>query len=508
MSPEQVREVAGSGLVEIASHSHDLHRDVVYTPQGNSCWAAASRIYDPVEGTYETDDAFSRRLQDDFIRTREALRALTGTAPRTLVWPYGMYNQIGTAEAKKAGFEITLALEDKVATVHRIDALPRYIVSMNPPVIELAGKLKTNLVEPAQQRVLQADLDLIYDDDPGKREKNLDAFIERVCALHVGTVYLQAFCDENGDGNISSVYFPNRVLPLRADFFSRVVNQLAIRNVNVYAWMPMLSIVLPDKDANDRLRVREFSAGGGHRLSRSWYQRLSPFCPEAVEKLEMLYGDMAANARIAGVLFQDDGYLSDAEDFHPDARAAYRAVSGGDTIPFERLTPSQKKEWTRVKTATLTALSTRLMNAVRRYRPNAVFARNYYAPALLDLESEEWLAQNYAEGLRSYDYVVIMAYPFLEEVKRPDKWFKELVRRVREYPGGLEKTVFKVQSYDWKKKKWVSGTTMDRWLRTLVAAGARNIGYYPDNYQQNRPDAAKIQLMMSEESFPFTRIEQ
>jgi len=49
-------------------------------------------------------------------------------------------------------------------------------------------------------------------------------------------------------GNIGSVYFANKVLPVRIDFFSHAAHQMIIRNMTVYAWMPTLGIELPDKN--------------------------------------------------------------------------------------------------------------------------------------------------------------------------------------------------------------------------------------------------------------------
>src|SRR5690606_251852 len=42
---DQVKEMADSGLVEIASHTHDLHRGVLGNPQGNELPAAAARAH-------------------------------------------------------------------------------------------------------------------------------------------------------------------------------------------------------------------------------------------------------------------------------------------------------------------------------------------------------------------------------------------------------------------------------------------------------------------------------
>ncbi|MHB9154678.1 MAG: poly-beta-1,6-N-acetyl-D-glucosamine N-deacetylase PgaB [Endomicrobiales bacterium] len=499
----QLREIAESGLVEIASHTHDLHRTVRYNPQGNDSWAAVSRVYDPVAMTYEDESAYRSRIHADLLRSRETLKNNLGVEARSLVWPFGEYNTFTVEEARACGFVNTFMLEDRPAAAENLETVPRFIVTNMSSVMEFARPLK-NPEEAVHQRILQADLDLIYDPDPAQQERNLDAFIERVVRLQADTVYLQAFCDDEGDGNIASVYFPNRVLPMKADLFNRVVNQLAVREIFVYAWMPTLSVTLPDPEENDRLRVVEFS-GGKKQLSRSWYHRLSPFSAEAVEKLEMLYGDMAAHARIDGVIFQDDGYLTDFEDYNPAALEEYREIGGDEDIPCQQLGEGAQRDWTRAKTKKLIALTETLKNAVRRYRPQARFARTLYAPVLIDPGSEEWLAQNYADTLAAYDYAVIMAYPFMEGEKFPEKWLKQLVDAAKKYPDGLKKTVFKVQAYDWDKKRWVKTDTILRWLRTLVSQGALHVAYYPDNYLEDKPEANGIRRVISAEDFPFRR---
>ena len=507
MNWEQIKEAAESGLVEITSHSHDLHHGVLYNPQGNMSWAAVSRTYDPETEAYETEDEFRRRIFDDLSITREMLKQKAGADIRAIIWPYGQYNQICLEEAEKTGFEAGFFLEEKLALVDNLYEIPRCLVRKNPSIGVFIGELKQTFSGPVQQRILQADLDLIFDPDTLQQEKNLDIFIERVFNMRVKTVYLQAFSDIEGNGNISSVYFPNRVLPVRADIFSRVVNQLFIREIGVYAWMPMLSIVLPDEKETENLRVREFR-DGEKRLATSWYERLSPFSPEARRKLAMLYEDMAVNARIAGIVFQDDGYLNDFEDFHPDAVKEYIKISGDENIAFQDLSQIQQAAWTKLKTKTLIELTDSLKNAVQRHRPYAKFTRTLYPPVLLEPYSEEWFAQNYAQSLEAYDYVMIMSYPLLEKVDNAEKWLEELVKEAQKYPGGLQKTIFKVQTYDWEKDRWIKTETVDKWLRILVSSGARHVGYYPDNFIENKPEELIIKLMMSIEDFPFKRIKK
>jgi len=504
MNWKQLKEVARSNLVEIACHAHNLHQGIVYNPQGNTNWAAIARKYNPQTKAYETEDAYRKRIHDDLVFSKNILHDQLGVSARVIVWPYGRYNQICINEAKSLGFEVMFYLEDKLANINDLNAIPRYVFANNPTIVEFIKRLKRNFSEDLMQRVLHADLDLIYDPDPVQQEENLNKFIERVNVMKVNTVYLQAFSDDKGVGNIYSVYFPNRVLPMRADFFSRVVNQLTIRNIQVYAWMPMLSIVLPNTTENDSLRVRELKDNKKF-ISSFWYARLSPFNEDVRHKLNMLYEDMAINARIDGVIFLDDGYLNDFEDFSPEGVLAYEKISDGKDIPYEKLTKEQRQRWIKEKTEVLIELTEELEKTVRFYRPQALFARTLYAEVILNPKSEEWLAQNFSKSIQSYDYVAIMAYPLMEKANNPVKWLRSLVREVKKYPHAIEKTIFKVQTYDWDKKRWINTKTVDKWLRTLVDAGAVHIGYYPDSYIENKPDDRMIRFMMSSEDFPFKR---
>ena len=94
-------------------------------------------------------------------------------------------------------------------------------------------------------RVAHVDLDYVYDPDPARTDANLGKLVQRIADLGINTVFLQAFADPKGDGNIHELYFPNRHLPMRADLFNRVAWQLRSRGgVAVYAWMPVLAFDL------------------------------------------------------------------------------------------------------------------------------------------------------------------------------------------------------------------------------------------------------------------------
>jgi biofilm PGA synthesis lipoprotein PgaB len=504
MSWEQLREVAASGLVKVASHSNNLHKGVLMNPLGSISPAIQTRIYDSGQKRYETSSEYVKRLGDDFAKSFSLIREKTGVAPEIMVWPYGRYNRASIEEAQKAGFKFMFTLDDGFGSMEKIDATPRYMIMKNPSIDSFAAMFRKGFIALERLRIVHADIDSVYDPDPEKLNRNIDAFIERICRLKPSAVYLQAFCDDNGDGNVSSVYFNNRVLPVKADIFSRIARSIFIRGIMVYAWMPAMTYVLPDENENDKLRVCELR-NGKIQPSTSWYKRLSPFNEEACRKIEMIFEDLAVHCDFDGVIFQDDAYMNDYEDFSPDALSEYVKISGDGKIPFDRLSGGQKDKWTDVKTEKIMALTDRIKKKVLYYRPETRFARTLYAPVLLKPESEEWFCQNYGKTLKRYDYAVIMAYPKMEDVFWETSWLKSLVEKASEYPDGLNKTVFKTQAFDWKRKQWIDSGAVNKWLRILAAAGAHHIGYYPDDYEKDNPEMKIITDMISSRDFGFDR---
>jgi biofilm PGA synthesis lipoprotein PgaB len=506
MTWEQVQEVAKSDLVEIASHTHELHQGIIYNPQGNEDAAAVARFFDLKTRNYEEEEIYQKRVSADVLKSKQEIEEHTGKKVRAIVWPYGKYNAITEDIAKQAGIEVNLSLNDKRTAFQKSGVIERFLVYKNPDLSYLLRFLKIKPDEPEEQRIMQLDLDMIYDKDPEQVEKNLGAVLDRVKEMKVTAVYLQAFADPEGTGNVKAVYFPNKVLPVRMDLFNRVVHQLRTRSlVEVYAWMPMLSIILPDEEKTEALRVRKYDHGKIVNSDEP-YKRLSPFSKEAWEELYALYSDMAKDASIDGVLFQDDGYLTDMEDFHPDAMKEYLKITGDQLKDPQDLTDKESRAWTERKTDQLIALTEYLKTGVRYYRPEARFARNVYPPALLDPNSESWLAQNYQKTLSSYDYTVVMVYPYLEKVRGNfGVWFKSLVDAAKTQPQGIDKTIFKIQAFDWHRKIWLKTGMLNSWLADLIGDGAHHVGYYPDDFVGDHPREDVIRMMMSTEDYPFKR---
>lgn len=409
MNWEQIREVASKKLVEVLSHSYDLHKDIQYNPQGNRGAAVAVRVFNPNTKTYETEDEYRARIEADF-KTQNAIftRHLSFT-PRCIVWPYGWYNAISMEVAQKAGYRFAFTTVNGYAHVDHLYEINRILIQ-NAPIQDFVRDVNKPKPENPIIRAIQVDLDLIYDPNSYEQtDQNLGKLIDRLVAMKVNTVFLQAFSDIDGTGNIKSVYFHNRLLPVKADIFSHAVHQMFIRKIKVYAWLPTLGVELPDKELNESLKVREL-INKKDKLGQSWYNRLTPFNSKVRDLVRSMYEDIAAHSLIHGILFQDDAYLAEREDYHPSAVSSYDARFGEDFILLDLDKNLElSKKWTRYKTEVLIDFTKNLMEGVRRYRPATLFARNLYASVLSDPESEEWLAQNYELSLQIYDHVVIIS---------------------------------------------------------------------------------------------------
>lgn len=485
VSWEQVREMVNSGLVEVASHTDNLHRGILSNPQGNTQPAATSRMYDADSQSYESDQTFKSRIKADLQQSSDVLYKHLGVRPRALIWPYGSFSYEVVDIARDVGFTTTMSLQAGANNPYDLVAMKRHLVDDDMTLEHLAYIL-THFDESDPIRVVHVDLDYVYDSDPKQVERNLSKLLDRIKDLHINTVYLQAYADPDGDGNADALYFPNRHLPVRSDLFNRVAWQLQTRaKVRVYGWLPVLAFAA---DVPDDWWVHELKDGKTMR-SQNDYRRLSPFHAGVREFVAEIYEDLAKNAHIYGLLFHDDALLTDFEDVSPAA------------LPYTK--DLRPEEQSAVKISALTNFTLYLADKVRYYRPEIKTARNLYANVALNPQSSAWLSQSLPNFLQHYDYVAVMAMPHMENAENPIDWLRALINKIALYPQGLKKTVFELQTVNWKTRQQIPDEEMAEQMELLQRLNALNFGYYPDNFLLNQPSLTMLKTMMSLETFPF-----
>lgn len=505
----QAREMGASGLVEFASHGDAIHTGVPGNPQGNLQPAAITHRYDAATGRYEDDAAWIARVEADLRRSRALIEQRTGTRVRAMVWPYGAYNNAVLRAADRAGMPLTLTLDEGPNTPDvPLQAIRRGLATYDIAVPGVSLLRAPARPDPrAVQRAMHIDLDNVYDPDPARQEANLSRLLDRVQAVGPSAVYLQAFADPDGDGAADALYFPNRHLPMRADLFNRVAWQLRTRTgVEVYAWMPVLAFRLPVGHPLADARVTHLPPASAAAASAAdaqvRYQRLSPSDPRVRALVGDLYEDLAKNAPIAGLLFHDDATFGDDEDASPAALRELAAQGLPADLAVLRADPALRARWTAFKTRQLTDFTLALAQRVREWQPGVLTARNLYARPVMEPAAEEWFAQNLAQSLQAYDYTAVMAMPFMEQAADPQAWLAALFRQVAAQPQGVARTVFELQSRDWRTGRNIDAATLAAQWTLLHRLGARHVALYPDDFLQGQPPLVTVRDILSVRADP------
>jgi biofilm PGA synthesis lipoprotein PgaB len=498
LSQKEIKEMVSSGLVEIASHTHSLHKGIQGNPQGNLQPAVRTRQWLCDQHAYENEKSYKNRIRKDLLENNTFLERYTGQKPRVIVWPYGHYNIEVRKIAERLGMPIGLTLDDGSNTrITPLWGLRRILVEnkMTLPDLEVNMWVRNaNYTDDARTtKAAHIDLDYIYDADPLQQEKNLGALLDRIKMLGVNTVYLQTFADPDANGAADYVYFPNRNIPMRADLFNRVSWQIATRTQvkRIYAWMPMMAWQLPQNNPALKDTVVTLQVDPTHL--NMGYPRLSPFSPKARKVIKEIYEDLARSAYIDGILFHDDVTLSDFEDDSEAAHKHYKKWGLSENITKIRADKKQFQAWTQHKTRYLDAFAMELAQIVRNEQPGLKTARNLYAQVALNKDSQEWYAQSLHESIKNYDYTAIMAMPYMEQADDAKQFYTQIVNNVKQEQCGIERTVMELQTVNWRKESEpLPVAELSTTIKELHEMGVHHIAYYPDNVFKNNPDADTI----------------
>lgn len=498
LSQPQLKEMVRSGLVEIASHTHSLHKGIIGNPQGNTQPAVRTRQWFAQTQKYEDEASYQKRVYNDLLRNNTFLEKYTGQKPRIIVWPYGHYNIEVRKIAEKLGMPIGLTLDDGSNTkTTPLWGLRRILVEqkMTLKELELIMLVRNgNFID--DDRITKAahiDLDYIYDTDPAQQERNLGALLDRIKILGINTIYLQAFADPDANGAADYVYFPNRNIPMRADLFNRVAWQIATRTQvkRIYAWMPMIAWQLPKNNPAVNDTVATLQVDPTHL--NMGYPRLSPFSPKAKKVIKEIYEDLSKSAYIDGLIFHDDVTLSDFEDDSKAARAQYKKWGLSSNVTQIRANRKQFQRWTTLKTNYLDNFAMELAQIVRNEQPGLKTARNLYAQVALNPDAQEWYAQSLGDSIKKYDYTAIMAMPYMEQADDHKAFYTQIMNNVKKEHCGVERVVMELQTVNWRKESEpLSKAEISQTISDLQDMGINHLAYYPDNVFKNVPDADTI----------------
>ena len=222
MSWNDLREVARSPLVEVLSHTDDLHHSARANAQGARFPAAVTRVYDASHGTYESDEAHRARVRADLARSVERIQAELGIRPAGITWPYGKYDAALVEEAAALGMPYHLTLDAEPTRLAGLPRVNRETFRDYRTLADLGDALTFRYFRKNQLRFVEVDIGAIAE-QPSDRQAALTARLaRRVEVLRVGAVLLRPFSKD-----ASRAYFHNNRLPVVADVLNQIAYQLA-----------------------------------------------------------------------------------------------------------------------------------------------------------------------------------------------------------------------------------------------------------------------------------------
>ncbi len=481
---DEIRQLDRDGLVEIASHTHDLHRYVSANPHRDTAPSTTTRRYIAEEGRYESRDEYESRLGADLRASRSRLREMLDHEVKVLAWPYGEFNARAREIAAAEGFTTTLGLEGVPvdATSLASNHLPRVMAYRDAPVG--ASSLVWLLPTPRAVRAAQVDVDDLYDPDPDILRANVDLALSRMRLIGATHVFLQGLADPVHDGFLREAYFMNHHVPVRADVWSMVAHRIAREGMKPWIRVPSLNLSWEwERHPEWRVPFRVDPAGG---QPAPWYYRVSPDIAEARAAAVDFYTDLAVYLPVSGVLFDDDAYL----------RADEALVGSGSRDPA-------------TKGKAIRAYLDEIKAAVRAWRPHCRFGRVLFAAVAESAGAHPDFAQDLSETRREDDLAVIaVTARDSATLADPEGRAEELARRALTRTDGASKSagksagkgggksgaksggasggapspaplLFRVEAYDPAREEWLPTKTLESLVLGLQKGGALHLGLSP-----------------------------
>ncbi len=487
-----LEQMLSSGLVELANAGFALDQTIIADPQGDRQPAATTRRFRMIQNRYETEEEYRHRIENDLQRNNLLFEQRIGYRFHLVSWPAGAYNLTTLQLARQ--LNLTTSLDEDANTNLSPTARVLHQLTVSPSrsaweLIQQLAKDSLTIKPNSPRRVMHVNLDYLYDANAQQEQSNIAHLLERINAMEINTVYLQAFADPDGNGAADAVYFPNHQLPVRQDLFNHVAWMIHSHTPvqQVYAWMPLLAWQLPERNPEAHDQVVTLPSRPNH--VDMGYPRLSPFSKTAHQLIASIYEDLARYAFFNGLLFHDDATLSDYEDDSAAAHVFYKQMHLPVSVAAIRQNPQEMERWTLLKTMTLDQLALDMANRVRQEHPTLHTARNLYAQVVLHPEAETWYAQSLKRTLQDFDYAAIEAMPYMENAPDHSYFYHDLLERVKAAPHGLEKTVFELQTKDWRSGGTPIATTiLAQTVCMLYGWGVQNLGYIPDDQFRNNPD--------------------
>lgn len=272
MTWDQVREINKNPLVEIASHSHDLHFGIQANPQGSYEAASITRRYSPTTQSYEDEDSYENRIRLDFTHSIKRIKSELNFQVNSITWPYGLHDNVMAKQATKLGLTYQLALGDGATPLQHLPRINRIMLMDSNNINDFVREITFRNL--AEHKIHFAEISL----EPFSNAKTLQQqelmlseLLDRLEPLDLNSIVFSPF---TSDG--SKAFFHTNHLNVAADVANRVVHLL-----------------------ETKLNIRNFY------LSTPAYLQTKNLSP--------VYADLARMVRFQGIVFASETKRQQAE---------------------------------------------------------------------------------------------------------------------------------------------------------------------------------------------------
>lgn len=221
LSWDDLRKLEKSELVEIISHTHELHTNLLSNPQGNYSPAGVTRIYSPGLGQYEEERVFRQRIAQDLKNSVMRFKKELGLEPIGIAWPYGRYDNVMASEARLLGMHFQLTLDDGPNYVNNLPVLNRIMVMRDTGINDFISDLKYEPMRNYTHKFVEISLDRFIGKNREQSEEILSDLLDEVERLEANTVIVSPL---TRDG--SAAFFPTTHMRTSKDILNRVTHQL------------------------------------------------------------------------------------------------------------------------------------------------------------------------------------------------------------------------------------------------------------------------------------------
>lgn len=237
MTWAHVKEISQSPLVEILSHTHNLHQSIQSNSQGNVSAASVTRQYLPTTGFYENEHLFILRINEDFNSSINRFVEKLGYKPIGITWPYGKYDKVLMDNAHSLGMHYQLSLDEGPTSKERLPLLNRTMVFRTTDLDDFSDILAfKDISERIEKRFVEIELDPFAGKSDEEQEELLSGLLDRLQTLRVNTIIVSPFVR----GNKKS-FFTNRSLEVETDILNRVLKQISDRTDVRYLYIKIPS---------------------------------------------------------------------------------------------------------------------------------------------------------------------------------------------------------------------------------------------------------------------------